>query len=173
MNRRIATTVVGSILVAVLGVTACGSGSSSGSSSTAEDTTLTVYVTPTQNEIYRVPSQQVLLVEPDGSTRPLGGAKGVGDGGIYNSTILSSPSGATVGSATDISTTMNTAGLVHSDSSLTLKKGTLFVVSNFNNGAPTQTFAITGGSGAYDDSRGHVSVAQGSGDESIVKIDID
>lgn len=163
MNRRVATSiVVGGLLVAVLGVTACGSGSSgasSGSTSTTEDTTLTVYNTPTA--VNRI------------DTPPKGAS--VGDEGIYTGDLLASPGGATVGHSTDICTTMSKAGfagLVHCDSSVTLKKGTLFVAANFSDDN-SQTFAITGGTSAYDESRGQVTVTQGSGDESIVKVDID
>lgn len=178
MNRRTSTIlIVSGILAGALGVTGCGSGSSSGSggasSSTAEDTTLTVYVKPVQNGIYTARATDVFRINGQGvESRTT--YNGVGDTGIYNSTVLGSPTGATVGSATDICTTMDTAGLVHCESSLTLdNKGTLFVAANFIHSDPTQTFAITGGTGVYDESRGQVSVAQGSGDESVVKIDID
>jgi hypothetical protein len=74
---------------------------------------------------------------------------GVSDRGIYNNVISSSPSGAAVGSSTDICTTMNTAGLIHCESSLTLNnKVTLFLSSNFKAGDQTETFAINGGTGA-------------------------
>jgi hypothetical protein len=178
MNRRIATTIlVGGILLAVLAAAGCGgsSGSSSGSGGapTAEDTTLTVYDTPVGSTgVYSVPSASRTIAE-SGQAGPLK-HNGVGDRTLSNGVVLGSPSGAVVGSSTDICTTMNTAELIHCDSSLTLNnKGILFVAANFKPSDATQTFAITGGTGAYDESHGEMIVSLYSGDEYEVKIDID
>jgi hypothetical protein len=176
LDRMIATTVAG-MLVAVLGVAACGgsSGASSGASraSTVEDTTLTVYATPVGAPgVYRVPSASSKLAA-SGQAGPLR-HNGVGDRQIANGVILGSPSGTTIGSSTDICTTMNTAGLIRCDSSVTLNnKGTLFVAANFKQSDATQTFAITGGTGAYDESHGEMIVSLYSGDVFEVKIDLD
>lgn len=175
LDRMIATTVAG-MLVAVLGVTACGgsSGSSSGASgATAGDTTLTVYATPVGSPgEYTVPSAS-RRVAASGQTGPPR-HNGVGDRTLSNGVILGSPSGAAIGSSTDICTTMNTAGLIHCDSSLTLNnKGTLFIAANFKQSDATETFAITGGTGPYDESHGEMIVSLYSGDVYEVQIDLD
>jgi hypothetical protein len=175
LDRMIATTVLG-MLGAVLGVTACGgsSGSSSASSgASSEDTTLTVYATPVGAPgVYMVPSAS-RTIAASGQAGPLR-HNGVGDRTISNGIILDSPSGAAVGSSTDICTTMNPAGLIRCDTSLTLNnKGTLLSAANFTLNDATERFAITGGTGAYDESHGEIIVSLYSGDVYEVQIDVD
>jgi hypothetical protein len=164
LGRRIPTIVVlGGIVLAVLAVSGCGSGSSGSSiasTSPAEDTTLTVYYAPATNHSVDNP--------PSGPS--------VGDLEMDVGILLTNPYKTNrIGSTYDVCYIMSKTRNVyasHCTNSITIaKKGTLYLTGNLS--ASDHTLAITGGTGAYDESRGQVTFAPSPGDDATIKIDID
>ena len=164
MNGRITTTIVG-VLLTALGASAC-LGSSSASTSTAEDTTLGLYD--------QASSIKTINTPPKG--------QGIGDVTIILGVLSPVSSATQVGTSISVCTTVSESGpQVQCHGTLTLKKGTLIDTGNVNfTGAPHPvTFGITGGTGAYDDSHGQVIITPaGSGigtsiQDTLIKIDID
>jgi hypothetical protein len=163
VTGKIRTTIVaGAMILAAICTSGCGTSSSTPSASAAansgaEDTTLTLSNTPIQ--------QHPIDEPPKGSS--------IGDEVIVNTVVRNSAS-TQVGTGTDICTFISASGDVKCQSSTTLKHGTLFSTGIIKGSSPTNfTFAITGGTGAYDDSHGQIRVTPGSGGADILHIDID
>jgi hypothetical protein len=88
--------------------------------------------------------------------------------------LLTNPYKTTrIGSTYDVCYIMSEpGGSAHCTNSITITgKGTLFLAGNLS--ASDHTLAITGGTGAFDESRGQVIFAPAPGDDATIKIDID
>ena len=96
-----------------------------------------------------------------------------GDEFVLAGTLRNAANTANVGTANDVCTVLTSSGSpLHCVSVITLKAGTISL-AGIVSGGPHFALAITGGTGAYDEVHGQVTVAQGPNGTGLVRLDID